>query len=280
MKKIGLVPNQIKDMEYHYTKRLVAHCIQHGHMPQIMEAVGTASGLSEYIVSEQAFFQTSDFIISLGGDGTLLGVGRKASHFNVPILGVNLGTLGFLTTAEKEHGEEAIDDVLSGQYTLENRMLLHAKLEESDQESIALNDICITRAGLSTILEIRIFVNGLYMDTLRADGVIIYTPTGSTAYNLSAGGPILQANGNMIGITPIAAHTLTSRPFVLSAEDVVRLEVYSDKNESYNLTADGQEHIPLTGVSVIEIAKAKNSVTIMKTKEQNFYDVLRHKLSK
>lgn len=280
MKKIGLVPNQIKDKDYLYTKRLIAHCIKHGHMPQIMEVVGTATGLLDYIVSEAELFQTSDFIISLGGDGTLLGVGRKASNYDVPILGINLGTLGFLTTAEKEYGEEAIDDVLSGRYTLENRMLLHAKPNGSAKESIALNDICITRAGLSTILEIRIYVNGLYMDTLRADGVIIYTPTGSTAYNLSAGGPILQANGNMIGITPIAAHTLTSRPFVLSAEDVVRLEVNSDKNESYNLTADGQEHILLAGESVIEIAKAVNCVHIMKTKDQNFYDVLRHKLSK
>ncbi len=280
MKKIGLVPNQIKDKDYRYTKRLVTHCVMRGYTPQINDEVGRAADLMEYVVSDQVIFEESDFIISLGGDGTLLGVGRKASFYNVPILGINLGTLGFLTTAEKELAEEAVDDVISGQYMLENRMLLQAKLHGKSEKSIALNDICITRGGLSTILEIRIYVNDLYMDTLRADGVIIYTPTGSTAYNLSAGGPILQANGNMIGVTPIAAHTLTSRPFVLSAEDVVRLEVVSDKNMSYTLTADGQEHISLSGTSIIEISKAKNCVTIMKTKEQNFYDVLRQKLSK
>lgn len=280
MKKIGLVPNQIKDRGYHYTKRLISHCVQNGHTPQITEEIGIATGFLEYAVTEQVLFQQSDFIISLGGDGTLLGVGRKASYYNVPILGINLGTLGFLTTAEKESSEVAVDEVLSGQYTLEKRMLLQAKLEGKAEESIALNDICITRAGVSTILEIRIYVNDLYMDTLRADGVIVYTPTGSTAYNLSAGGPILQANGNMIGITPIAAHTLTSRPFVLSAEDVIKLEVYSDKGASYNLTADGQEHLLLEDRTIIEITKAKNHVSIMKTKEQNFYDVLRQKLSR
>ena len=174
--------------------------------------------MEEYGCLEEELYRDSDFLISLGGDGTLLGVGRKSAPYGTPILGINLGTLGFLTAEEKNHAEYAIDKVLAGDYKMEKRMMLQATIA-TDMERIegilALNDICITRGLLYKILEFNIYVNEEYVDTLRADGVIICTPTGSTAYNLSAGGPVLKADAQIIAITPISAHTLTSRSIVV-----------------------------------------------------------------
>ena len=146
---------------------------------------------------------------------------------------------------------------------------------------LALNDICITRGSLYKILQFNVFVNDEYVDTLRADGVIICTPTGSTAYNLSAGGPVLKADAQIIAITPISPHTLTSRPIVVSADDVVTVEVNpSRENTAFTVSADGQDNLTLTGKNVVQVRRAEECTTIIKTKVQSFYDVLRHKLSK
>lgn len=242
------------------------------------------AGLPEYAKEETELYQYSDFLISLGGDGTLLGVGRRTAEFEKPILGINLGTLGFLTAEEKNNAEEAIDKVLQGKYKLEKRMMLEctrAKEDVRETGMIALNDICITRGNLYKILEFNVFVNDEYVDTLRADGVIICTPTGSTAYNLSAGGPVLKADAQIIAITPISPHTLTSRPIVVSANDVVTVEINPSREDTpFTISADGQDNKTLMGKNVVQIRKAAVCTTIIKTKPQSFYDVLRHKLSK
>ncbi|WMI80151.1 NAD(+)/NADH kinase [Anaerotignum sp. MB30-C6] len=283
MQKIGLIPNIEKDKDLAVTKRLVRHLLDKGCIPQLSEKVAQLTGLEMYARKEAEIFEHSDFIISLGGDGTLLGVGRKACQYNTPILGVNLGTLGFLTAEEKNRAEYAIDRVLMGQYKKEKRMMLQTSiaLEDGRINGItALNDICITRGLLYKILEFNVFVNDEYVDTLRADGVIICTPTGSTAYNLSAGGPVLKADAEIIAITPIAAHTLGSRPIVVSADDVITVEVNPREDTAFTISADGQESWSLTGKKVVQIRRAKVYTTIIKTNSQNFYDVLRHKLSR
>ncbi len=283
MKKIGLIPNIDKDKDLAVTKRLVRYLLDKGCIPQLPEKIAELAGLEMYARKELEIYEHSDFIISLGGDGTLLGVGRKACQYNTPILGVNLGTLGFLTAEEKNRAEYAIDKVLMGDYKKEKRMMLQTSIATEDGriEGInALNDICITRGILYKILEFNVFVNDEYVNTLRADGVIICTPTGSTAYNLSAGGPVLKADAQIIAITPIAPHTLTSRSIVVSADDTITVEINPREDTAFTISADGQESWSLTGKKVVQIRRAKVYTTIIKTNSQNFYDVLRHKLSK
>ncbi len=283
MIRVGLIPNIEKDKDLAVTKRLARHLLDKGCIPQLPEKIAELAGLEMYARKEHEIYEHTDFIISLGGDGTLLGVGRKASQYNTPILGVNLGTLGFLTAEEKNRAEYAIDKVLMGDYKKEKRMMLQTSIstDEGRIDGItALNDICITRGLLYKILEFNVFVNDEYVDTLRADGVIICTPTGSTAYNLSAGGPVLKADAQIIAITPIAPHTLTSRSIVVSADDVVTVEVNPREDTAFTISADGQESWSLTGKKVVQIRRARVYTTIIKTNPQNFYDVLRHKLSR
>ena len=284
MKKVAILPNVQKDKGLETTKRLVNYLIEKGCEPQLSRTVAELAEMPQYAMEDAELYSHSDLLISLGGDGTLLGIGRRTARFNKPILGINLGTLGFLTAEEKTHAEEAIDKVLNGEFKLEKRMMLECSIAKDNERTggiIALNDICITRGNLYKILEFRVYVNNEYVDTLLADGVIICTPTGSTAYNLSAGGPVLKADAQIMAITPISPHTLTSRPIVVSAEDVVTVEVRPSREDTpFMVSADGQDNFTLTGRNIVQIKKAEVCTTIIKTKPQSFYDVLRHKLSK
>lgn len=284
MKKVAILPNVQKDKGLETTKRLVRHLVEKGCEPQLSKEVAERAEMPQYAREEAELYSQSDLLISLGGDGTLLGNGRKTARFEKPILGINLGTLGFLTAEEKNYAEKAIDQVLDGDFKLEKRMMLECSIATGENRTegiIALNDICITRGNLYKILEFHVYVNDEYVDTLLADGVIICTPTGSTAYNLSAGGPVLKADAEIIAITPISPHTLTSRPIVVSAEDVVTVEVKPSREDTpFTVSADGQDNFTLMGKNVVQIRKAKVWTTIIKTKPQSFYDVLRHKLSK
>ena len=283
MQKVGIVPNIEKDKDLAVTKRLVGYLLDKGCIPQLSERVAELAGLEMYARKEEELYHYSDFLISLGGDGTLLGVGRKTAPYDTPILGINLGTLGFLTAEEKNRAEYAIDKVLAGNYKEENRMMLEVSIaSEHNRENcgLALNDICINRGILNKILEINVFINDEYVNTILADGVIICTPTGSTAYNLSAGGPVLKADAQIIAITPISPHTLTSRSIVISADDVVTVEVNPREDTSFTVSADGQDGWSLTGKTAVQIRRAKEHTTIIKTNYQSFYDVLRHKLSR
>ena len=284
MKKVAILPNVQKDKGLETTKRLVNYLLDKGCEPQLSQEVAELAEMPQFARAEEDLYRHSDLLISLGGDGTLLGIGRRTARFDKPILGINLGTLGFLTAEEKTHAEAAIDKVLSGEYKLEKRMMLECSIAKGDERTsgiIALNDICITRGNLYKILEFHVFVNDEYVDTLLADGVIICTPTGSTAYNLSAGGPVLKADAEIIAITPISPHTLTSRPIVVSAEDTVTVEVRPSREDTpFMVSADGQDNFTLTGRNVVQIRKAEACTTIIKTKPQSFYDVLRHKLSR
>ena len=284
MKKVAILPNVQKDKGLETTKRLVNYLLDKGCEPQLSQEVAELAEMPQYAKEEAELYSHSDLLISLGGDGTLLGIGRRTARFDKPILGINLGTLGFLTAEEKTHAEAAIDKVLNGDFKLEKRMMLECSIAKGDERTsgiIALNDICITRGNLYKILEFHVFVNDEYVDTLLADGVIICTPTGSTAYNLSAGGPVLKADAEIIAITPISPHTLTSRPIVVSAEDTVTVEVRPSREDTpFMVSADGQDNFTLTGRNVVQIRKAEACTTIIKTKPQSFYDVLRHKLSR
>lgn len=283
MKVVGILPNLDKDVDLSVTKRLAAFLLEKGCQPWLTEEVAEKAELMVYAKPAEEIYRHSDFLISLGGDGTLLGVGRRTAEFSTPILGINLGHLGFLTAEENSKAEIAIERVLAGAYKVENRMMLDVSVSGEPENLVgilALNDVCITRGISSKILEFHVFVNNEYVDTLRADGVIICTPTGSTAYNLSAGGPILKGDAQIIAITPICPHTLTSRSIIVSAEDVVTVEVCTRSDENFTVSADGQVVMSLKRQNVVQVRKSQYHTTIMKTNNLGFYDVLRQKLAR
>ena len=221
-----------------------------------------------------------DLIIVLGGDGTLLSVARNAHPFTVPILGVNLGTLGFLAEVTQANLYEVLDNVLEGRYECESRMLLNACIWR-DKKKVGdyhvLNDVVISKGALARIVNLRVQVNGQYMTSYRADGLIISTPTGSTAYSLSAGGPIIHPSMDALVLSPICPFTLTNRPIVIPDQSVIQVELETDK-EDVRVTFDGQEGCDMFQGDLLEVKKSKTSIQLIQAPGKNYYQTLRKKL--
>ena len=220
-----------------------------------------------------------DLLIVLGGDGTLLSMARAVGDLGVPILGVNLGGLGFLTATTLEEMLPALDTLLSGGMEVEERMMLSARLVRGGQaigEYIALNDVVITKSAMSRIIDLSVSVGGRHAISYRADGLIISTPTGSTAYNLSAGGPILFPTMDAVVLTPIAPHTLSNRPIVVPAAQ--RIEVTLRVEQDVMLTMDGQVGVPLREGDAVEVQKAAARIRLVRFPQKDFFSVLRTKL--
>ena len=230
--------------------------------------------------------------IVLGGDGTIIRCATHLMDLNLPILGINLGTIGFLAEIEKNHIKEALDRLFEDDYVLENRMMLSGELHVANNKAsdindglttgYALNDIVITRKGLSRIISLQIYVNNELVDDYRGDGVIISTPTGSTAYNLSAGGPIITPKADVMVITPICAHSLSPRSVVISAEDVVKVVVRRSKktqDDEAIVTYDGQTVIDIGTEDEILIRKAQYNTRLIRLNQTGIYEILRSKLT-
>jgi NAD+ kinase len=216
----------------------------------------------------------SDLLITFGGDGTLLSVARHAPA-DVPILGVNMGTLGFLTEVRVEEFPETLEHVLADDFHSEERMTFDVSVGARSYR--VLNDATINKSALARIVDMRVFVSGAFVSNFRADGLIVATPTGSTAYNLSAGGPIVHPAMSAIVITPICPHMLTNRPIVLPDSLDVEIRIATEKQEIF-LTLDGQEGLPLTGDDAVHIRRSSTSVRLVRTGEKSYFDVLRAKL--
>ena len=216
----------------------------------------------------------SDLLITFGGDGTLLSVARHAPS-NVPILGVNMGTLGFLTEVRVEEFPDTLEHVLAGDFQSEERMTFDVSVGQRSYR--VLNDATINKSALARIVDMRVTVSGAFVSNFRADGLIVATPTGSTAYNLSAGGPIIHPAMSAIVITPICPHMLTNRPIVLPDNLEVEIRISAEKQEIF-LTLDGQEGLPLTSDDAVQIRKSSTSVRLVRMGEKSYFDVLRAKL--
>ena len=220
-----------------------------------------------------------DLVIVLGGDGTLLSMARAVGDLGVPILGVNLGGLGFLTATTLEEMLPALERLLAGGMEIEERMMLSARLRRGGQgigDYIALNDVVITKSAMSRIIDLSVSVGGRHAISYRADGLIISTPTGSTAYNLSAGGPILFPTMDAVVLTPIAPHTLSNRPIVVPGAQ--RIEVTLRAEQDVMLTMDGQIGVPLRERDVVEVQKAAARIRLVRFPQKDFFSVLRTKL--
>ncbi|MBQ6976393.1 MAG: NAD(+)/NADH kinase [Selenomonadaceae bacterium] len=220
-----------------------------------------------------------DMALSIGGDGTLIGVCRRFREHEVPVCGINLGTLGFLADIEPRELEVRLAKILSGEYIVENRLLLSGFIANELQEKFlgnAINDVVISKGGSARMLHMEIFVNNTHLTNCKADGLIVSSPTGSTAYNLSAGGPILNPNIRALIIIPICPHTFQMRPLVVSEDDEVRIKVTA--NSDLSVTLDGQESFKLPPSDEVVVRKSKMTAQIVKFADKNYYDVLKAKL--
>lgn len=221
-----------------------------------------------------------DLIMVLGGDGTLISVARKVGDLRTPILGVNLGSLGFLTEITLDELYPVLGQVVAGDFTATDRMMLEAVVRREGQEISryrVLNDVVINKGALARIIDMEAWVDDDYLTTFKADGLIISTPTGSTAYNLAAGGPIIYPGLHCLVISPICPHMLTNRPIIVSDEAVIRVEV-KFQDEDVVFTADGQVGMPLQGGDVVEVRKSGSCTRLIKSPAKDYFEVLRAKL--
>lgn len=221
-----------------------------------------------------------DMIVVLGGDGTLLSVARLIGELRTPILGVNLGSLGFLTEITRAELFPVLEQIVQGDFNVSERMRLEAFIRRNGElvgRYRVLNDIVINKGALARIIDMEVLVDDAYLTTFKADGLIVATPTGTTAYNLAAGGPIIYPGLRCLVISPICPHTLTNRPIIVSDKALIKIEV-KFQDEDVVFTADGQEGMPLQGGDVVELRKSHHSTLLVKSPSKDYFEVLRTKL--
>lgn len=281
MKRIGIAVNQDKPSAVDVTKQLIGLLEAKGANVLVDSGVADKLYRSDIAMQVEQFPGHVDLVFVLGGDGTLLGVARQLAVHDLPILGINLGHLGFLSEAEPEDLHSAVDRVLNGDYHLEKRMMEEASIIRNGQvihKNIALNDVVIAKATSGRMVTLSVYVDDMYVDKYSGDGLIVSTPTGSTAYSLSCGGPIVSPNINVILVTPICPHRLNSRPFLVQKDQEVRIEVTSTHTD-VGVTIDGQVGYKVEANDIITVRKASHYTPLIKWQEREFFSVLRQKLN-
>jgi NAD+ kinase len=234
-------------------------------------------GSSEASCPESELPKQCDVLIALGGDGTMLTAARIVGQHGTPILGVNLGKLGFLAEVSVDELHESIDDIVKGKYVVEERMALEATSSKDKRHYMALNEVVVDKGASSRAMDLETYVNNDYLVTYAADGIIITTPTGSTAYSLAAGGPIVAPQADVIIVNPIAPHTLTARPIVIPADSVIRV-IVNASSKQVHLTTDGQAEGFYDSPVEFTVHKAPYTIRLVKRGRRKFYDLLRTKL--
>ncbi len=225
--------------------------------------------------------QKTEAVIVLGGDGTLMRSADLVKDMKLPILGINTGTLGYLTGAETDNLEEALKKLIDGEYRIENRMMLDVSVNGERPETV-INDAVVTRNGYSRIIRLKVKINDIELLTVGGDGIIVSTPTGSTGYNLSAGGSICVPEAEMIIVTPICPHSMTARSVIASAKDEIGIEIPVERNyetPDLGITLDGRSFIPLKSGDRITIKRSESVTRLIKTDESTFFEALKRKLS-
>jgi NAD+ kinase len=256
-----------------------------GCTPTIEETSAHAAGVADRwpTATREQLAASGDVVIAFGGDGTLLDAARAVanSSSDAPLLGVNLGRLGFLTEVGRTEMTSALEALLAGQTHVETRLMVAGAIrrgDATDAPRLALNDIVVTRGALSRMIEIDVTVDGQFVCHVKADGLIVATATGSTAYNLSAGGPIVHPSLDALVLTPIAPHTLTNRPIVLPASVRIELHPVVEPQSDLLVTFDGQLGVPLTAGDVIDVSRAPRQLRLLHTSSRTHFDMLREKL--
>ncbi len=282
MKNFYVITNAVKDEDLKLTKKICDYIRLKGG--NCSYQVSVMPGRGNCPLSLEAIPKDTECILVIGGDGTLIRAARDTVSLKLPLVGVNHGNLGYLCELEEENVYDAIERMFADDYVLEHRMMLSGyavKDGSKSGETAALNDIVIHRSGALQIVNLVVYVNGEYLSEFMADGIIASTATGSTAYNMSAGGPIVDPQASLILITPINSHTLNSKSIVLSAEDEIVIEIgqrRSEKDEEVEVSFDGDNPVHLEVGDRIVIHKAKTNTQILKLSRISFLEILRRKM--
>lgn len=280
MRRVGIVAKPDAPRAPEVVTRLVDWLTERGiDVTLEKETAGIVPAVRATAANKAELPGLSDLLIVLGGDGTLLSMARAVGDLGVPILGVNLGGLGFLTATTLDEMLPSLEAAVEGRMVVEDRLMLVARVFRNGTavcEHMALNDMVITKSAMSRIISLAVSVEGEYATAYRADGLIISTPTGSTAYSLSAGGPILFPTADAIVLTPICSHTLTNRPIVIPASHRIEVTVQSD--QEIMLTVDGQVGVGLRERDIVQIVKAAAHIRLVRFPQKDFFSVLRTKL--
>jgi NAD+ kinase len=278
MKKIGIICKPGRPEPAEILHDLLPWLRQKGYETFVDQESAAALNIGGFTRTEIA--SAVDVVLVLGGDGTMLSVSRAVAEKGVPILGINLGSMGFITEINRDEIYDVVDRILSGDCAIEERLMLTARIRRNGEEIsgyTVLNDVVINKGALARIIDMETFINGKYVTTFKADGLIIATPTGSTAYSLSASGPIIYPTLDSIVVTPICPHTLTNRPILLPHDFRIEI-VLKTLSEDVYLTLDGQTGAPLRMDDVIEISQAEYKTRLLIPYERDYFKILRNKL--
>ena len=269
-----IITNKLKDKDYAITNEIRQYIEDHGKTCFLSEKDGEGHIIPGTVPEE------AQCGLVLGGDGTLIRAVRDLGEHSLPLLGINLGTLGYLADVELKDFRGALDRLFGGQPDIEERMMLEGAFRNS-RKDIAMNDIVLAREGKVRIVSFNIYVNGALLNTYQADGVILSTPTGSTGYNLSSGGPVVEPTAQMIVITPICSHALNTSSVVLSADDVIEVEVCEGRygrQEQVSLCFDGAEQTTLVTGERVCIRRAAQTAKLIKLSRESFMKTMRKKM--
>ncbi len=280
MKRVAIISKPGKPEIPRLIREITAWLRDHGYAITADSASSQFCEFCERVEREDLGEKPPDFVIVLGGDGTLLSVARNVAQAGIPILGVNLGSLGFLTEIKQEEILQALGAIDAGPCDVSMRSMVHCQARRGEKclaSYEALNDVVVHQSALARLASFDVRVNQQFVANYKADGLIISSPTGSTAYSLAAGGPILAPDVEAFVITPVASHALTNRPLVVQDTAVIDILI-KDSGDSVLLTVDGQEGMSLSDGDVVQCRKSECKVKLLKLPERSFFDVLRTKL--
>ena len=279
MKKIGVFCKPKASSATDTLSKLIPWLRERGH--QVFLDATTATLINETSSGEKGeISQQADLLIVLGGDGTLLSAARTAHPYGVPILAVNLGRLGFLAEISIDKLYPTLENILAGKFEVENHMLLNACIWRNGkkvEDHNVLNDVVINKGVVARVINLQVLVNGQYMTSYRADGLIIATPTGSTAYSLSAGGPIIHPSMHTLVLSPICPFTLTNRSILIPDQSIIQVKLGAEYDD-VRITLDGQEGYDMKTKDILEIRKTKTTLQLIRGPNKNYYQTLRKKL--
>ena len=274
METFYIITNRLKDQDFRITEEIRNYIEEHGKRCVLSEKD------EEGHIVPGTVPEGMDCALVLGGDGTLIRAARELGGQNIPLLGINMGTLGYLTEVELPQFREALDKLFAGWPDIEERMMMRGTID-GRREYMAMNDVVVTREGNLRVVHFNVYVNGALLNSYLADGVIISTPTGSTGYNLSAGGPVVEPTARMFVITPICSHALNASSVVLSAEDVIEVEICEGRygrTERALVTFDGAETAAVSTGDRVQIRRAKETTRLVKLSRESFMKIMREKM--
>lgn len=281
MQKIAVFPNVNKDQSLETLRRILNFFEDKDVQLMMPKDTSLYYGMEELGVDDIEK-KEADMALSLGGDGTLLGVCRRYGSMAVPVCGINIGTLGFMADIELNELEAKLQKILTGNYNVERRLLLAGFVKSYGQQRFlghAINDVVITKGGVARMLQLGLSINETHLMDYKADGLIVSSATGSTAYSLSAGGPIMNPNVRALIVTPICAHTFNMRPLVINEDDIVHVHIAA-VHQDIIVTFDGQESFRLLPGDEIIVRKSEEQARIVKFEDKDYYQILRTKLWK